>query len=114
MLVLIRFRNSILLSHECSLPLGDARAFKDVLCIAQGESKGYFKLDPCGTRIMISTRFHLGLLTGATRRREFPLRVGFASELAVSVGQKQMRFLRLGLYLHRLFQVIQRSKRIAL
>src|SRR5205807_427899 len=60
LLVLIRFRSSILLSHECSLPLGDARAFKDVLCIAQGEGKGYFKLDPCGTRIMISTRFHLG------------------------------------------------------
>jgi hypothetical protein len=44
---------------------------------------------------------------GAPRRRLFPLGVGFASELAVSVGQKQMRFLRLGQNLHWLFEITQ-------
>jgi hypothetical protein len=46
-------------------------------------------------------------MLGAPRRRLFPLGVGFASELAVSVGQKQMRFLRLGLNLCCLFEITQ-------
>src|SRR5437660_4939861 len=65
--------------------LGDARAFKDVLCIAQGESKGYFKLDPCGTRIMISTRFHLGPPNG----RSAQPRVRVVRRLRVLVGRRR-------------------------
>src|SRR2546429_5934910 len=59
--------------------------FKDVLCIAQGESKGYFKLDPCGTRIMISTRFHLGPPNG----RSAPPPVPVGRRLRVRAGCKR-------------------------
>src|SRR5439155_26602475 len=64
---------------------GDRRTIQDDLWMETGEGKGSFKLDPCGTRIMISTRFHLGPPNG----RSAQPRVRVPRRLRVLVGRRR-------------------------